>query len=277
MFKVVERPFVSSISFEGNDEIDDDDLKEVIKTKEFTILDRTKIQNDQRLLQKHYEEKGYYLAKVESEQRLRDGKKLELVFKISEFEKVKIKKIIFWEIKEEFNDYQLKDLMETRENSLFSFMSGAGSFKEFNFQTDIERLKYFYKTKGFLQVNLGSPDVTISEDKRWIFITIKINEGPKYHINSISFRGETIFTEEELLSKITLKAEDVYSEEALRINIKKLTELYQDEGYAFANVLRTLNIVPGENKVDLEFSFEKGNLAKFGELILPVTTKLETR
>ncbi|MAW06888.1 MAG: outer membrane protein assembly factor BamA [Halobacteriovoraceae bacterium] len=274
VFKVVERPFVSSISFEGNDEIDDDDLKEVIKTKEFTILDRTKIQNDQRLLQKHYEEKGYYLAKVESEQRLRDGKKLELVFKISEFEKVKIKKIIFLGNKE-FNDYQLKDLMETRENSLFSFMSGAGSFKEFNFQTDIERLKYFYKTKGFLQVNLGSPDVTISEDKRWIFITIKINEGPKYHINSISFRGETIFTEEELLSKITLKAEDVYSEEALRINIKKLTELYQDEGYAFANVLRTLNIVPGENKVDLEFSFEKGNLAKFGRI--NITGNYKTR
>ena len=64
-------------SFEGNDEIDDDDLKEVIKTKEFTILDRTKIQNDQRLLQKHYEEKGFYLAKVESEQRIKDGKKFE--------------------------------------------------------------------------------------------------------------------------------------------------------------------------------------------------------
>ena len=68
--------------------------------------------------------------------------------------------------------------METRENSLFSFMSGSGSFKEFSFQTDIERLKYFYKTKGYLQINIGKPEVTISEDRRWIFITVKVNEGP---------------------------------------------------------------------------------------------------
>ena len=59
------------------------------------------------------------------------------------------------------------------------------------------------------------------------------------------------------------------------MNIKKLTELYQDEGYAFANVLRTLNIVPGENKVDLEFSFEKGILAKIGRI--NITGNYKTR
>ena len=272
IFKLVERPYISKIVFEGNSDQDDDDLQEVIKTKDFSIYDNSKVQNDIRLLKKHYEDKGFYLAKIKAEDRISNDGKLELIFKVQEFDKVKVKRILFLGNKA-FNDFQLKDLMETRENSLFSFMSGAGSFKEFSFQTDIERIKYFYKTKGYLQINIGKPEVTLSEDRRWIFITVKVNEGPKYTINSISFRGETLYTEDKFREKISLNEGDVYSEEALRKNIKKLTELYQDDGYAFANVLRTLNIVPGENKVDLEFSFEKGILAKIGRINITGNSK----
>ena len=92
--------------------------------------------------------------------------------------------------------------METKEQSVLSFLSGAGNFKEFNFQTDIERLKYFYKTQGHLQVNLGAPEITISEDRKWIFITVKINEGPRFEVNSVSFRNQTEFDDEELLPKL---------------------------------------------------------------------------
>ena len=67
----------------------------------------------------------------------------------------------------------------------------------------------------------------------------------------------------------------VYSEDKLRVDIQKLTELYQDEGYAFANVLRTLNIVPGENKVDVVFSFEKGKVVNFGRV--SISGNLKTR
>ena len=67
--------------------------------------------------------------------------------------------------------------METKEQSVLSFLSGAGNFKEFNFQTDIERIKYFYKTQGHLQVNLGAPEITISEDRKMDIHYSKINEG----------------------------------------------------------------------------------------------------
>ena len=64
----MERPFISSIVFQGNDDLDDDDLKEVIKTKDFSLFDTSKIKNDTRLLKKHYEDKGYYLAKIDFEE-----------------------------------------------------------------------------------------------------------------------------------------------------------------------------------------------------------------
>ena len=176
VFKVKERPVVSRIVFEGNSKVDTKDLREKIKTKEFSILDINTINSDVKEMLSFYEEKGFYLANVNYVLREIDEEKVELFFNIKEFDKVRIKKITFLGNRA-FEDEQLKSIMETREEGLFSFMSGAGNFKEFNFQTDIERIKYFYKIKGHLQVNVAVPEITISEDRKWVFITIRIHEG----------------------------------------------------------------------------------------------------
>jgi outer membrane protein insertion porin family len=152
-------------------------------------------------------------------------------------------------------------------------MSGTGNFKEVNFQNDIERLKYFYRMKGYLQINIGTPEITVSEDKKWVFITLKLTEGPQFTVNKISFQGELLLPEADLREKVTLKESETYSEELLRKDIQTLTEVYQDEGYAYANVIRNLNIVPGENKVDVEYSFEKGKIAYFGKFIVRGNSK----
>jgi outer membrane protein insertion porin family len=272
VLKIKEKPIISAIRFEGNDEIGDDDLSEQIKTREYNILDVNTIKGDISLLQKHYEEKGYFLATADYELVRNELDSLDLIYKIKEFDKVRVKKITFLG-NQEVSDLDLKPFMQTQEESLFSGLSGSGNFKEFNFQTDIERLKYLYKTKGYLQVNIGNPEITVSEDKKWIFITIKIKEGPKFSINNIFYNGELLFTESEMNEKTNLKAEDTYSEETLRKDIQALTELYQDKGYAFANVLRTLQIVPGENKVDIYYSFEKGSIAYFGKIIIKGNSK----
>ncbi len=272
IFKVQEKPIIRKISFEGNDEIDSEDLKEQLKVAEFSILDINSLKTDIASLQKHYEEKGYYLASVDYDLRKKTNETVEVVFVVKEFEKVRIKKITYLG-NIAFTDQELKEIMFTKEESLFSFMSGSGNFKEFNFQTDVERVKYFYKTKGYLQVNVGTPEITVSEDKRWMFISMKITEGPMFLVNNIHFDGEILFTKDELFEKVSIKKEDVYSEAKLQKDIQLLTELYQDEGYAFANVLRTLKIVPGENKVDIHFSFEKGQIAYIGKIIVKGNTK----
>lgn len=272
VFKVVEKPVISSIRFEGNDEVSRDDLKDQLKTKEFNILDVNTIKKDILNIEKYYEEKGFYLVQVDYELKKNENESLDLIFKIKEFDKVRVKKILFLG-NNKLSDDELKGYMQTREESLFSGLSGSGSFKDFNFQTDIERLKYIYKSKGHLQVNIGNPLITVSEDKKWIFITISIEEGPEFSVNNITYNGELLFTIDEMHDKTQLKSGDIYSEDLLRKDIQALTELYQDKGYAFANVLRTLRIVPGENKVDVNYSFEKGQIAYFGKIIVKGNTK----
>lgn len=272
VFKLKERPIITKITISGNDEIDEDDLKSQIEIKEFSILDINTINRDVRELQKFYEGKGYYLASIEHRIKKINAENIELEFHIKEFDKVRVKQITFLG-NSAFSDDELKGIMETREEFLFSFMNDAGNFKEFNFQVDIEKLKYFYQTKGFLQINVAAPEITISEDKKWVFITLKVNEGPEFSINSLNFKGSLLFDEKKLNDSIILKSGDIYSEEKLRRDIIRLTELYQDKGYAFANVSRNLRLVPGENKVDVDFSFEKGNKVYFGSISIKGNTK----
>ena len=272
VFTMKEKPIITKISFEGNDGLSDDDLKGVVKTKVFSILDSTSIKNDIQALLKHYEEKGYFLASIDSREKKINEENIELIFTVKEFDKVKVKKISFLGNKA-FKDEEIKSILQTQEDSLFSALSGSGNFKEINFQNDIERLKYFYRIKGYLQINVGTPEITVSEDKKWVFITMKLTEGPQFSINKITFQGEMLFPETDLREKLTLKENETYSEESLRKDIQTLTEMYQDEGYAFANVIRNLNVVPGENKVDVEFSFEKGKIAYFGKIKIKGNSK----
>jgi outer membrane protein insertion porin family len=272
IIKLIEKPIISKIVFEGNDEVSGDDLKEQLKTREFNILDVNTIKGDVILLQKYYEEKGFYLASVTYDLAKNEFGGLDLKFGVKEFDKVKVKKIMFLG-NHDVPDAELKAFMNTQEETLFSPLSGTGNFKDFHFKTDIEKLKYLYKSRGYLQVNIGSPVITVSEDKKWIFITVDVKEGPKFTVNNIFFNGELLFTENELRDGIQLISEEIYSEEILRKDIQVLTEMYQDKGYAFANVLRRLQIVPGENRVDIHYSFEKGKIAYFGKVIVKGNTK----
>lgn len=272
LFRVKEKPLINKVEFKGNDEINDDDLKEQIKTKEFQILDISTLKADTLALMKHYEEKGFFIAQVSYTLAEQDNGTTTVTFNIKEWDKVMIKNITILGNKA-IGDQELKGFMQTQEETLFSAISGSGNFKEVNFQTDVERLKYLYKTRGFLQVNISNPIVTVSEDKKWIFITLQINEGPQFTVNNVYYNGELLFTENEMNEKVKLKPEDIYNEENLRLDIQTLTEMYQDKGYAFANVLRTLEIVPGENKVDVIFSFEKGKICYFGKILVKGNTK----
>ena len=272
IFRVQEKPIINKISIKGNKNIDTDEIIEQLKTKKFNILDINTLKNDVSTLQKFYEEKGFFLVVIDFSVIKKSNETAEVQFRIQEFDKVLVKKITILG-NEKFSDEQLKAFMMTREESLFSPLSGSGNFKEFDFKTDIERIKYFYKTKGYLQVNVATPQITVSKDKKWIFITFEIVEGSVFSINKIIFNGKILFSEEEMLKKLKSKPGRLYSEKKLRDDILTLTELWQDKGYAFANVLRNVEIVPGKNEVNLKFSFEKGNITHFGKISIKGNTK----
>lgn len=263
-----ERPVISSIEFDGNERVTTSDLEGVVKVKVWSILDVNKVKEDVALITKHYEDKGFYLAKVSFEIAPVKGKtdEVTLKYKVNDYDKVQIKKITFLNNKA-FKDEQLKaTLAETKEGGFFSGMSGSGNFKESSFKVDLQRLTYWYLDHGYVKFKYDNPIVTVSDDKKWLYITIYVDEGEQYKIGKIDFSGDLLFSRSELAEDTKLVTDETFSITQRNADIQKLSERYQDLGYAFVNVIPRMNIVDETKIVDIDYNFEKGNLAYFGEI-----------
>jgi outer membrane protein insertion porin family len=271
---VHERPTITKIDFEGNDQISSSDLKEVIKLKEYSILDINKVKEDIALIQKHYEEKGFYLARVSYEVRpTSKPDEVELIYRVNDFDKVRIKKITFIN-NTRFTDDRLKGVLRnTKEGNFFSWISSSGNFKESAFKQDLQILTYFYLNEGFVKFRYDPPVVTVSDDKKWLFISIYVDEGERYNVGEIDFGGDLLFDKQELAAATVMTTGQVFSIQKRNEDIQRLTEKYQDLGYAFVNVNPKMNVHDDMRTVDIRYDFEKGNLTYFGEINVLGNTK----
>ncbi len=277
IFKLVEKPVVSEIVFEGNNEIKSEDLETQSALKTFEVVNFTKIQTAVQKIEKHYEDKGFYLVKVESViEDVQKDESVKVKFVITENEKVKVKKITFLG-NQKIKDSELKNdpRMFTKEAGYFSFISSSGSYKQEAFDNDLQVLKYIYWNQGFLQVKIDRPIVTVTPDKKSIYVTYHIEEGDQYAVGEVDFAGDMLFPKSELYDAVKIKDNTVFSVEVMRKDITDLQAKYGDLGYAFANVIPRYNFHEQEKKVDLVFEFEKGNKVYFGDI--SVTGNSKTR
>ncbi|MES2801038.1 MAG: outer membrane protein assembly factor BamA [Bdellovibrionota bacterium] len=273
VYKIVEKPIVAEIVFEGQSEIKSEDLETQSGLKTFEVVNNAKIQSAVEKLLKYYEEKGYYLVKIEPViEDVTAGETVRVKFVITENDKVKVKKMTFIGNKI-LKDSQLKDRLFTKEAGFFSGMSNSGSFKQEAFDQDIQVLKYIYWNQGFLQVKIDRPLVTVTPDKKSIYITYHISEGEQYYVGEVDFSGDLLFPKSELNDAVKIKDNGIFSVEVMRKDITDLQAKYGDLGYAFANVIPRYNFRDSDKKVDLVFEFEKGNKVYFGDIIVTGNTK----
>lgn len=272
---VKERPVVVAIEYEGVDEFEKKDLDDVVGIKPFTVLNLSKIRSGQSAIAKKYEEKGYYLARSEAQLNPVEGKsgEVKLVLKVTENEKVRIRRIFFFGNKH-FTSGDLKQLMITGEGHAFSWMTSTGTFREDAFERDLAVLAYYYGNDGYIQAKFSKPRVTLSQDRRFIDIMIDVEEGKQFYLGNVHFKGsDLLFSESELRKEFGLLEKDVFSTGRLQEEVLKLTEKYGDQGYAFANVIPKPEIREGSDIVDLDLEIEKGEKVYWGKIKVTGNTK----
>ncbi|PWU13745.1 MAG: outer membrane protein assembly factor BamA [Bdellovibrio sp.] len=265
LVQVVEKPSVAEVIFDGNSEVKADELKDAAGLKSFEILNMTKVRDAVEKIQKLYEDKGYFLAKAEPiVQDIKAGETVKLTFKITENEKVKVKKITILG-NHKLKDGYLKGRLATTEGGFFSFMSGSGSYKQDAFDRDMQILRILYFNEGYIQVKIDRPQVYVTPDKKSIYITIRVEEGEQYYVGEIDFSGDLLFPRQELADAIEINKREVFSWEVLQKDLSILQAKYGDLGYAFANVIPRNHVNEKERKMDVTFEFDKGNKVYFGE------------
>lgn len=272
-YSVTEKPSMAEIYYDGNDEINDDDIKEAAGLKAYEILDYGRLQEAVRKIQKAYEEKGYFLARVTYRvEDLQKGESVRVTFNVTENDKVKVKKFIFMGNRN-IKDNEIMNVLQTKEDGFFSFLSGSGAYKQEAFDRDMQVIQYLYFNQGYVQVQIGKPEVTVTPDKRNIYISMKIEEGDQFSVGTVDFSGDLLYTRDELFESIQVDTAGIFSYETLQSDLRELQAKYGDLGYAFANIIPRTQVREKEKLVDITFEIDKGNKVYFNEINMLGNTK----
>lgn len=275
IFELREKPAIRKIRIEGNEELSDDDLKNALKLRPFTILNERKLKENAQKFRELANQKGYYLATVETRVNPLPNNQVEVVFNINEKAKVEVRSIRFvgnHHIKSEV----LKAGIETREGNMLSFLTEAGTYKKDAFQIDLLRITSAYFDKGFINVKVEPPDAEISPDRKSINITIRIEEGEQFSVRSIAFQGDTLDQErdfERLKKELKLQPGDIFNRSLLGQNLMGYQEMYGDQGYAYANINPLTQIHAEDRTIDLVFDIQKGQKVYYERINVLGNTK----
>ncbi|MFH1830158.1 MAG: outer membrane protein assembly factor BamA [Pseudomonadota bacterium] len=235
-FILDEKPLISEIAFEGNKKIKDEDLYSEVKQRTFTVLDEKAVAESIQAIRAAYAKKGFYLAEVSYHMESGEEGDARLVFDLKENKGVVVRQVFFVG-NEVFKDKNLRKVVKTRKKTAFSFLTGTGKYEEEMLKQDTLLLTYHYLNHGYLKVKVSPPKTTISNDKRYIFVTFQIHEGDQYRIGDVTMSGDILTTRQELMSLLKTKKGDIYSQMTLEQDILQLVERYGDEGYAYATIV----------------------------------------
>ena len=258
-YVVQEKPIVREIKIEGAKEISTDKVREALEVKPNSIFSSKDLQKSVKKVKKLYADDGYYLAEVETSTVTKSDTELNVIIKVKEGKKVLIKSITF-EGNHAFTSKKLKKAMETSEEWMFSWLTGAGTYKEEVLKNDTLLLTEQYMNNGYVNVKIGEPKVELAPDKSSLKVTFGITEGDQYKTGKLAFKGDLLESSDALMKKVKIKSGEVFNRSVLRNDVFTLTDLYADKGYAFANATPQTRINQDSHTIDITFDMEKGGL-----------------
>jgi len=257
-FTFVEKPLITEITFDGNKKIKKDELSKDVLVKTYAPLDEKELSETKEKIRAAYAKKGYYLVTVDYHLEPKEAGEAALIFDINENQGVIVRRIDFAGNKV-FKDKELREVVRTKKKSAFSFLTGSGKYNEDQLRQDALLLTFHYLNHGYLKVRVEPARVSISKDKRYLFVGFNINEGKQYKIGNFTMSGDILTTKDELMKQLKTKSGTIYSQRTLEEDIQLLSDRYGDEGYAYANIVP--QTVPNDEALtaDINLAIEKGN------------------
>ncbi len=260
---VEERPAIAKVDFTGTKEFEKDMLVKALKdigVGETKIFDKASVDRAEQELKRQYLSRGLYGVKVTTTVTPLERNRVSITFAVDEGEVAKIKQINLVGNKA-FSDKELRDQLALNTGGWFSWYTKANQYSKTKLTGDIESLKSYYLNRGYVEMQVESTQVSITPDKKDIYITINIVEGEKYKVSDIKFEGEMFGREDELRQLVLLRKGDVYSGERLTATNKLIQDRLATFGYAFANVNANPDIDRDKREVGFTFFVDPGKRA----------------
>jgi outer membrane protein insertion porin family len=260
---VEERPTVADVEFVGTKEFDKDALKKSMREVGLTEgrpFDKALADRAEQELKRQYINRSLYGAEVVTTVTPIERNRVNLTFTVTEGEPARIKEIRIVGNKA-FSESTLRDLFELDTGGWLSWYTKADRYSRAKLNADIETLRSYYLSRGYLEFRVDSTQVAISPDKQDISITMNVTEGERFVVSSVKLEGNFLGKEDEFKSLITVKPGEAYNADQVTETTKAFTEYFSNFGFAFARVEARPDIDRATNQVSLVLQAEPSRRA----------------
>lgn len=267
VFRVRERPAIREIEYKGYDDVTIDDIKAVVDVKINELLDPAKLTRNAEKIRQVYLGKGFNLAEVRWRlKRIPRANEVVLVFDITEGYKVKVRRVDVVGNRR-IAESEIRGAMMTKEGDLLSFINQSGTFREEMLQRDRFAIQQLYNDRGFVDAKVAEPTALLSPDRRDVSVTFRIEEGESYTLGTLVFSGDLLVDDKGVLllkpadmrAVFRTKPGEPFHRTHFVEDLQKLTDIYMDRGYAFANITPNIQKDDANRVLHIFLDIEKGD------------------
>ncbi|AUO22614.1 MULTISPECIES: outer membrane protein assembly factor BamA [unclassified Pseudomonas] len=277
IINVVERPSVSSIEFEGNKAISTEDLLKGMKQSglaEGEIFQRATLEGMRNELQRQYVAQGRYSATVDTEVLPQPRNRVGLKVKIDEGSVAAIQHINVVG-NHVFTDKELIGTFTLKTSNWLSFFTNDDKYAREKLTGDLERLRSYYLDRGYINMDITSTQVSITPDKKHVYITVNINEGEKYTVRDVKLSGDLKVPQDQLEALLLVQKGQVFSRKLMTTTSDLITRRLGNDGYTFANVNGMPTPHDEDHSVDIVFAVDPGKRAYVNRINFRGNTKTD--
>jgi outer membrane protein insertion porin family len=257
---VVERPAISTIEIDGNKDIKDEDLLKGLKEiglAEGETFDRLELDRLTQELMRQYNNRGKYNVSIKPTVTELDRNRVDIRIQIAEGKASKIKHLNVVG-NTTFSDEEIREDFESDTTGWLSWYSKDDQYSREKLSGDLEKLTSYYQDRGYVDFNIESTQVTISPDKRNIYLTANVREGEVFTISEIKLTGDLILGEPEIRRLVYTQPGDIFSRRKLELSSEAMQKVLGNIGYAFADVTPIPKVDKENRTVEVTFFVNPG-------------------
>ncbi|MBI5141928.1 MAG: outer membrane protein assembly factor BamA [Nitrospirae bacterium] len=264
-YAVTEKPSIMKVEFAGNKEVSTEKLQEQISVSAGAMADGKLIDDNTSRIVAHYEKEGFWDIEVFPILNLISKDAAVLTYNIKEGDKIKVREITI-EGNSGIETGAIRNVMQTETAGIFSYFTSSGRYVGSVMRDDLERIKDLYHNNGYISVQVHRSEPDVSEDRKSMAITIKINEGAQYSIGKVSVSGAVKMPSSEIEALLKTKSGQLFKRDVLRSDVIAVTDYYADKGYAFTDVVPDISLREKEKLVDLVMLIDEKSLVRVGRV-----------
>lgn len=262
VIRVEERPQIVKFEIEGNEKIGGDELKKSLSDLGLATgetFKRALLDGVEQELRRQYYANGYYDVGIDTTVTELPNNRVDIKIKVTEGKATKIRDINILGAKA-FPADELREQLKLQPTTWMPFQK-SDQYSKQSLGGDLETLQSYYQDRGYLKFNIASVQVSLSPEKKDIFITVNVEEGERYSVKDRRFSGETILNEEFLFRLLSTNSGDIFSRKEATESANRIEAALSDVGYAFAKVTPLPEVDEETRQVSLNYLIEPGKRA----------------